>query len=321
MFYNNLCSPFPARRELRASTEVALNKPIYLFLAWALPALALSAAVPTLAVAAAPPVVVSVKPVHSLVAGVMEGIAAPRLLITGGASPHTYSLKPSDARALAHAKIVFVVGGALESFLGKALGALVQGGRLVELTALPGLAPAGRAGRGRGSMDPHIWLDVANAKVIVATAARVLEDADAANGRHYAANAKRLLARLDGLDAELARLMAPVKDIPYVVFHDAYGHFERRYGLAAAAALTVNPARPPGARHLGEVRRTMVAVGVRCAFGEPQFRPALIDTLIEDTAVKVGVLDALGAAVPPGPDAYFRIMRDLARALAGCLSD
>lgn len=321
MFQNNLCRPSQAQRELRASTEVALNKPIYLFLAWALPALALSAAVPALAVAAAPPVVVSVKPVHSLVAGVMEGIAAPRLLITGGASPHTYSLKPSDARALAHAKIVFVVGGALESFLGKALGALVQGGRLVELTALPGLAPAGRAGRGRGSMDPHIWLDVANAKVIVATAARVLEDADAANGRHYAANAKRLLARLDGLDAELARLMAPVKDIPYVVFHDAYGHFERRYGLAATAALTVNPARPPGARHLGEVRRTMVAVGVRCAFGEPQFRPALIDTLIEDTAVKVGVLDALGAAVPPGPDAYFRIMRDLARALAGCLSD
>ena len=297
-----------------------MKKPFYRFLAWALAALALGAATPATAVAAAPRVVVSVKPVHSLVAGVMEGVGAPRLLITGGASPHTYSLKPSDARALAQADIVFVVGGALESFLGKPLSALVQGGRLVELTALPGLAPAGRSRRGRGSMDPHIWLDVANAKVIVAIIARVLDDADAANGRRYAANAERLLARLDGLDADLARTLAPVENVPYVVFHDAYGRFERRYGLAAAAALTVNPARPPGARRLREIRRAMVAVGVRCVFGEPQFRPALIDTLIEGTSAKVGVLDALGAAVPPGPDAYFQIMRDLARAFAACLS-
>ena len=169
-------------------------------------------------------------------------------------------------------------------------------------------------------MDPHIWLDVANAKVIVAAAARLLIDADAANRPRYAANAQRLVARLDDLDAELARIVAPVKGAPYVVFHDAYGHFERRYGLAAAAALTVNPSRPPGARRLGDIRRTMTEGNVRCVFGEPQFRPALIHTLIEGTSVKVGVLDALGAAVPPGPDAYFRIMRDLAKAFAGCLS-
>ena len=297
-----------------------MRKLTYFFLTWALPALALGAAVPAPAGAAAPRVVVSVKPVHSLVAGVMEGVAAPRLLITGGASPHTYSLKPSAARALAQADIVFVVGGALESFLGKALGALVQSGRLVELSALPGLAPAGGSRLGRERMDPHIWLDVANARVIVATAARVLEDADAANGPRYTANAERLLARLGRLDAELARTVAPARDRPYVVFHDAYGHFERRYGLAAAAALTVNPARPPGARRLREIRRTMVTAGVRCIFGEPQFRPALIHTLIEGTAVKVGELDSLGAAVPPGPDAYFQIMRDLARAFVGCLS-
>lgn len=292
-----------------------MKKSIYRILAWTLPALALGAATP---VAAAPQVVVSVKPVHSLVAGVMAGIALPRLLITGGASPHTYSLKPSDARALARADIVFVVGGALESFLGKALGALVEGGRVVELTALRGLTPRS-PGEGY-SMDPHIWLDIANAKVIATAAARALADADAANGPRYAANAERLMARLDGLDAEVARIVAPLKGAPYVVFHDAYGHFERRYGLAAAAALTVNPARPPGARRLGEIRRTMVDVKVRCAFSEPQFRPALLRTLVEGTSANIGVLDPLGAAVPPGPDAYFQIMRDLAKAFAGCLS-
>lgn len=309
----------PARDqpEIRALAEVALNKPIYRFLAWALPALVLVATTPAPVAAEAPQVVVSIKPVHSLVAGVMAGVALPRLLITGSASPHAYSLKPSDARALARADIVFVVGGALESFLGKALGALVEDGRLVELTALPGLAPQSR--HEDHSMDPHIWLDVANAKIIAAAAARLLADADAANGPRYAANAQHLSARLDGLDTDLARIVAPVRNRPYVVFHDAYGHFERRYGLAAAAALTVSPARPPGARRRGEVRRVLVAGKVRCAFAEPQFRPALLHTLIEGTAVKVGVLDALGAAVPPGPDAYFQIMRGLAKAFAGCL--
>lgn len=299
------------------ATEAVLKNSLYRFLAWALPALALGAASPALAGTAAPQVVVSVKPVHSLVAAVMEGIATPRLLITGGASPHTYSLKPSDARALAHADLVFVVGGALESFLGKTIGALVEGGRIIEFTALPGLAPQSpREGR---SMDPHIWLDVANARAIAAATARALEDADAVNGPRYTANAERLLARLDGLDAELVRIVAPVRNRSYVVFHDAYGHFERRYGLAAAAALTVSPARAPGARSLREVRRVMVEAGVRCIFGEPQFGPALIHTLIEDTAVKIGVLDALGAAVTPGPDAYFQIMRNLANGFAGCL--
>ena len=296
-----------------------MKKPVCRFLALTLSALALGAAVPAPA-SAAPKVVVSVKPVHSLIAGVMAGIAEARLLISGGASPHTYSLKPSDARALARADIVFVVGGSLESFLGKPLGTLVEGGQLVVLADAPGLALAARPPHGGESMDPHIWLDVANAKVIAGAAVRALTDADAANGPSYAANAQHLLSRLDGLDADLARIVAPVKGIPYVVFHDAYGYFERRYGLAAAAALTVNPARPPGARRLIEIRRTMVTNNVRCAFGEPQFRPALLHPLIEGISVKTGVLDSLGAAVPPGPDAYFRIMRNLAKAFAGCLS-
>jgi len=316
LFEKKLMMPLMHQRELRATVEVALKKVIYHFLAGALPALALAATMPTPA-SAAPKVVVSVKPIHSLLAGVMAGVALPRLLITGGASPHTYSLKLSDARALAHADIVFVVGGALESFLGKALGALVEGGRVIEFTSLPGLTPQPR--HDDDSMDPHIWLDVANAKVIAAAAARVLSAADAANGPRYAANAERLTARLDRLDTNLARIVAPVKGVPYVVLHDAYGHFERRYGLAATAALTVNPARAPGARRLGEIRRVMSVAKVRCAFREPQFRSALLRTLIAEAAVKVGVLDALGAAVPPGPDAYFQIMREMAKAFSGCL--
>jgi zinc transport system substrate-binding protein len=86
-----------------------------------------------------PKVVASIAPVHSLVAGVMAGVGEPVLLVKGGASPHTYALKPSDAAALAAADVVFRVGPGLEAFLDGPLQTLAGGARVVELAAAPGL--------------------------------------------------------------------------------------------------------------------------------------------------------------------------------------
>ncbi|MDZ7874411.1 MAG: zinc ABC transporter substrate-binding protein [Rhizobium sp.] len=93
---------------------------------------------PTLA-SAAPDVVVSIKPVHSLVASIMKGVGEPSLIVEGAASPHTYSLKPSNARALENADLVFWVGPGLEAFLEKPLEALPKNAKVVELEDAPGL--------------------------------------------------------------------------------------------------------------------------------------------------------------------------------------
>lgn len=73
-------------------------------------------AVPAMA-QAAPKVVATIPAVHSIVSGVMGDVGEPHLLVPGGASPHTYSLKPSDARALAESNLVVWVGPQLETFL------------------------------------------------------------------------------------------------------------------------------------------------------------------------------------------------------------
>lgn len=150
-------------------------------------------------------------------------------------------------------------------------------------------------------------------------AVAALTRVDPANGTGYAANGERLAARIVALDAELRRILAPVREVPYVVLHDAYGYFERRYGLFQVAALAPDPGRKPGARRLSEVRRKIEALGVRCVFTEPQFEPALVKTVIEGTGARTGVLDPLGAALAPGPEAYFALMADLAASFRDCL--
>ncbi|MCH7887821.1 MAG: zinc ABC transporter substrate-binding protein [Proteobacteria bacterium] len=280
-----------------------------------------------------PRVVVSIKPVHAIVAAVMAGVAAPELLVKGGGSPHTYAMRPSQARSLNDAELVFWVGGNLETFLRKPLSALAGKARLIKLMAIEGMTlyPTRAGGAwerhaeqapqdaAHGALDAHVWLDPANAKRIASAAAAALTETDPANRAAYAANAERFAARIDALDAELRAALAPLKHVPYAVFHDAYQYFEQRYGLNAVGAVTISPERRPGARRLRQIRATIRAFSARCVFHEPQFEPALLQNVVEGTGARVGVLDPLGAELEPGADAYFALMRGLARGLAECL--
>ncbi len=314
----------------------------------------------------APQVVVTIKPVHSLVAGVMQGLGEPVLLVEGAASPHSYRLRPSQARALVEADLVFWMGAPLESFLDKPLDVLVRHGRVITLYEDAGLQflPAraagvwdhhaeqpdhgpehggqmgeqaeghqdghahggadGEPGRqqafGPAGYDLHVWLDPQNARRIVEAAVTALAGADPANGPRYAENGRRVIQRLEALDAALGARLAPVRRVPYVVFHDAYHHLEHRYALRAVGSISVSPERAPGARRLSEIRARIVALGVRCVFSEPQFTPALVETVVAGTPARLAELDPLGAAIPAGPEAYFHLMQTLADALLGCLS-
>ncbi len=303
-------------------------------------AVAAAVAAPATVAADAPAVVVSIAPVHALVARVMAGVGAPRLLIPGAASPHTFALKPSDARAIAGARVVFWIGPELERFLTKPLASLAapgDGARVVALARADGVGvlPARRVGawaddngdadhrrdhdHDRDAADPHSWLDPVNAAAMVRAIVETLPAADPGNAARYRGNGDAALAELAALHAEVAATLAPVRDVPYVVFHDAYQYFEKRFGLAAAGAIAVGAGRAPGARRVAELRRVIVARGAACVFAEPQFEPALARTLVEGTGARIGTLDPLGAALPPGSGLYGELLRRMARSLADCL--
>ena len=251
-------------------------------------------------------VVASVAPVHSLLAGVMDGVGEPKLLVRGGRMPHSFVMKPSGARLLNGARVVFWVGPELEGFLTKPLAGLSPKTRVVGLAG------------GKGG-DPHIWLDPRKAYEMVRTMADVLSAVDPANAGRYQKNADKLAARLALLEARLRRILLPVSAVPYLVFHDAYEHFQQRFGLAARGAVALKADRPPGARRISELRRRIVDLEIACVFTEPQFTPALAKTLVEGTVARLVVLDPLGAALEPGPGLYPELMRELAKSLLRCL--
>ncbi len=285
---------------------------------------------------AAPQVVVSIYPIHSLVAGVMAGVGEPLLLVRGAASPHDYALKPSDAKALANADVVFWVGPQLETFLVKPLATVKKGASVVALAQAPGIAlkenreggtwEAHDHGHGKEAKhdddetDMHVWLDPVNAQAMTAMIAETLAAKDPANAAVYRANGAKVTARLVALNTALAAKLKPVAGVPYVVFHDAYQYFDTRYGLNAIGSVTVSPERPPSAARLRAVRAKIVALKARCVFGEPQVKPSVVAAVMEGLDVNTAILDPLEQGPNPGPDAYFTGMERLADAHVACLS-
>jgi zinc transport system substrate-binding protein len=282
-----------------------------------------------------PKVVATILPIHALAASVMAGVGEPVLLLRGNASPHGYQLKPSDARALQGADVVVWVGEGLESFMVGPLEGLAGRARVVTLVDAPGieLLPAREGGvweahdhdateqHEHGAVDPHLWLSPRNAQAIVRAIAEALEVADPARAPLYAGNAERTVGALAALDGELRAKLAPVRDRPFVVFHDAYQYLEAAYGLAAAGSITVSPDRPPGARRLAELRERIARSGAVCVFGEALAPSPLVAGMVADVGAGTGELDPEGSAtLKPGPDAYAGLMRYNVGIMADCLA-
>ncbi|MCG5494458.1 zinc ABC transporter substrate-binding protein [Ectothiorhodospira variabilis] len=327
---------------------------------------------------AAPQVVVSIPPIHNLVSGVMDGVGEPTLLVPAGASPHSYSMRPSDRRQMQSADVLVWVGPHLETFLERPIATLPESVRKVTLLKDADLTVhSGREGgvweahrhdhsshdgdhghehehhhhyndhghdddhahghdhhdHAHGDeghhdhghshghhVDAHIWLSPDNAAAIVRQVAQVLADADPDNADRYEENRDRMLSRMEALDEELKSRLDPVSDRPFIVFHDAYQYFEKHYGLTPAGSITVDPSRSPGAQRVQALRERIRESDAICVFTEPQFRPAIVETLTEGTGARVGELDPLGARLPAGEESYYRLLENLADSLVDCLN-
>lgn len=281
----------------------------------------------TAQVVAMPQVVVTIKPIHALVSGVMKGVGQPDLLLQGGESPHHYNLRPSQMRRLHNAQLVIWIGPTIETFLEKALTTLnpkIKRLRLSEIADLTLLAARKRdvwetKSHNGFHIDPHIWLDPHNAKMMVQSIAQALSQIDSNNASRYRFNANRLIQRLEQLDQVFERQLASVKKIPYLVFHDAYQYFEHRYKLTALGAISISPDTRPSVKRLYQLRTRIKKQQIRCVFSEPQLPSDLIFILIEDTSARHGILDPLGAKLTIGENAYFNLLRNLAQSLVQCL--
>jgi zinc transport system substrate-binding protein len=297
---------------------------------------------------AAPQVAADIAPVHALVARVMAGVGAPALIVPPGASPHGHALRPSEAAALDRADVVFWMGEGLTPWLEDAIKTLAGDAHVIELLGAgdssvlafrEGLSFAAKADDDHGhddhaaekghddhahddhahdGADPHAWLDPANARAWLGVIAGELAERDPDNATLYAANATEAAAEIKALEADIAARLAALRDVPYLVYHDAYQYFEARFGLVPTGALALGDAADPGPARIAALRDLARAEGIACVFTEPQFNSARVTAVFGDTA-RHSVLDPLGSRHAPGAALYPALIEDMAAALAECL--
>ena len=288
-------------------------------------------------------VLTTIKPLSFIAAAITDGVSEPKVLLPTGASPHDFSLRPSDIRSINSADLVVWVGPELEGFMAKPLANHPHALALTQVEGMPlfnyatqdshdshnhddhdhaaheyGDHDEGHEGHHHEGVDPHIWLGPTQAKVIAKAIASELGKLDPANQARYDANLAAFDTKVDAKDKVIAGQMKAVNEKGYFVFHEAYGYWERHYGMSSKGHFTVSPERRPGAKTLVDIRKALEEKQASCIYAEPQFSPAVIESVARTTGAKVLLLDEVGEQVPLGPDGYPQFMQQLADAFAQC---
>lgn len=284
-------------------------------------------------------VVTTIRPLGFIASAIADGVTPTEVLLPDGASPHDFALRPSDIQRLRSADLVLWVGPDMEAFLTKAL-VPISATRKLAISELPAVKPllmkgeddddhdhAGEAhnhadddhGHHHGEYNMHVWLSPEVAKVTAIAIHDRLLELMPQNKDKLDANLRQFENLLTQTDKNVGNMLTPVQGKGYFVFHDAYGYFEKHYGLSPLGHFTANPEIQPGAQRLHQIRTQLVEQKAVCVFAEPQFRPAVINAVAKGTTVRSGTLDPLGIGIALGKDSYGKFLTQLSSQYVSCL--
>ncbi|RDH81567.1 MAG: hypothetical protein DIZ80_15950 [endosymbiont of Galathealinum brachiosum] len=270
-------------------------------------------------------ILVSIKPLHSLVSNITDGINQTQLLLTHQQSPHHFQLLPSQKRLINKANIFFYSSDNVETFV-PALKNTTQHLQFVQLSLIPDINALNVRGfhshdtHTPGEVDGHIWLSINNAKIISRHITQILSKHSPENATHYQKNLNHLLLKLDKLKQTNQLKLNKYKDNSYLVYHDAYQYFEDENQLTGAHFITTDPEHKPGIKRVRELRKLIDDEKIQCIFYEPPNIPALLYTLTENKSVKLSAIDPAGLHIHMGKQHYFQLLQQTASALSNCLS-
>lgn len=292
--------------------------------------------------AKSPVVVTDIAPVFSIVAQVMDGVGTPDLIVEPSSSPHNYSLRPSQAKALQNADVVIAVSEELTPWLVDSLHNLAKEAQIVMLADTPEtiLLEAREDdhdedegheeeshdddhddhGHDHGDHDPHSWLDPVNAANWATEIAGILSEKDPENASVYAENAQRFRAELEAVTVEIKDRLELVDSKDYLVYHDAFQYFENRFQVPSFAAISNTEATSPGPKKISEIRELVAKSDIHCLVAEPGYQDGLVQAIAPDQALKVAELDPLGSLLPLDKHLYAKSLEAIAASLEACLA-
>jgi len=271
-------------------------------------------------------ILTSIKPIQMITHELTLGVSEPDVLLSANASPHDYALRPSDVKKIHQSTLVIWFGKDLEPFLDKVLS---ERENVLTLSDIPDLKLRSYSeeemhhdhdGHDHGTHDPHFWLGVEQAQQVANAITHKLIEIDSEHADIYKKNLADFLKTLNQTDEDIATQLSSVKDNPYYVFHEAYNYFEQHYGLNNIGHFTVSPDRKPGAKTLISIRKALAENEAKCVFSEPQFQPAVIESVMRGSDAGTGVLDPLGTDIPVTNGSYFAFLHSLSDSFYNCLS-
>ena len=285
-------------------------------------------------------VVTSLKPIELLVKAIATDDVEITTLVQPGASPHNYSMKPSQRRALEAADAIFWVGPEMETFLTRLLGgsefrdrtySLMHGENVPEVQSDSGHGDHDdheesgghddhRHDHGSGE-DPHIWLDPALAVEMARDIHRVLATLKSADTHVLDANLARFEQAMAETETAINQRLDTARDIDLFTYHDAFTRFVGHYNMNLEGILTLNPELSPGAGHIAEVQEKLRNANQPCLLTEPQFNRQWWRSITEGLDITFSTWDPLATDIETDQDGYITFQQSLADAVLKCLPE
>ena len=260
----------------------------------------------------------------------MGDASKPTLLLSGQQSPHHLTLKPSQIEQLQNADIIFMINPSFETFMVRPLKSLNHKTKVIYLQNAPGISKLSyrknktwHSHEGHdhdGVVDGHIWLDPDNAKAMIIAIAKTLEEADPKNSGRYQLNAKKYNRKIEHLNEAIQHQLSPVKERPFLVFHDGYQYFEHHFGLNGKGSIVFEPNEPLKASTLQNIDRKIKQNNIQCILQDTPGNPRIIQMIKSHFNINTRLLDPLGINIDSGPNLYLTLLNNMSDQIFECLS-
>lgn len=275
--------------------------------------LALLAALPSQALQ----LVATIEPLAALVRPLMGPGDQLQVLLPASQSPHQLALKPSQRQWLEQADLVLWVGPELERALAPHFANSERSLAFSDLTGLSWPEEQGGQHQDHGhTRDPHVWLNPDNARLLVAALAERLAALALAQAPDYRTRAQQFDALIATTAETIRRQFAGQAPAGFMVLHEGYGHWNQYFRLQQLAAVGLTPEQKPGARHLYELQQQ--ARQASCLLAERFYDTPATENLARQLGLPLVWIDPLGAESAGQPDAYLRLLRELAASFGAC---
>lgn len=261
-------------------------------------------------VQAAPSVLASIKPLQLITQAVLGETGESQVLLPPGATPHHFTLRPSDMKKLGQANLVIWLGAKSERYLAKPIAKMEAGAEVLDLQ--PYLTA-----NDEGYLDPHLWLSSEQAVRVAKAITEKVVALDAGSESQYRANLASFTAELSRIKTDATNALKGSKS-HYLVYHDAYGYFEREYGLSHAGVVSLHEHGNPGAKHLLALQNTIAQQGVSCILTEPESNAAVVSILTADTNIRTILLDPMAGDLKPNQSSYARFLQHVVETFKQC---